>query len=160
MGCVVLCLILSAIISVLTGSYTFLIVFVAVLVVMLIYNLYQIGKISEYSNQLNLIRESTEKSIIEKYEFDHQIFISRYGTPDKSIIVRSNDINSEIRVFESKKKIFILGVFYNFSDIISCSFIDNSSTYKGKIVATIHTDNANMIGRAIAGGVVAGNQLL
>lgn len=71
MGCVVLCLILSAIISVLTGSYTFLIVFVAVLVVMLIYNLYQIGKISEYSNQLNLIRESTEKSIIEKYEFDH-----------------------------------------------------------------------------------------
>lgn len=156
MGCVILCLILLVIISVLTGSYAILIVFVSALFVMLIYYFYQTSKISEDAHQQNLIRKSKEEAIKEKYEVDHQVFLSNYGTPDKSIIIKHNDINAEIHVFEDKQEICILGKFYNFSDIISCSCSDNSTTYKGKTVATTHTANASMVSRAIAGGVVAG----
>lgn len=156
MGCVILCLILIIILSVLTGSYACLVIFVAGLIVMLIYYFYQTSKISEEATQQSLIRKSKEEAKKENYEVDHQAFLSNYGTPDKSIIIKPNDINSEINVFEAKRKIYILGKFYDFSDIISCSYTDNSTTFKGKTVATTHADNVSMAGRAIAGGVVAG----
>ena len=72
------------------------------------------------------------------------------------MVISDLDLNSEIHVYESSKKVFILGKEYSFKDVISCTFSDNPRIVKGKITAVTKSKNGNVIGRAIVGDVVAG----
>lgn len=102
-------------------------------------------------------RKAELKAKAEEYEIQKKTFLSENGDPDKSIIIRENEIGSEIHVYESKKTIFIMGKPYSFNDIMSCTFDDNPKTIKGKISAVTKSDNGNVIGRSIVGGVVGGS---
>lgn len=101
-----------------------------------------------------------EKERLSKaYEIQKNAFIDQHGIPDSTIYLKDYDINEEINVYESQKKIFIRGIEFGFKDIISCTFTDNPTTIKGKIssVSESKTDNGNAFGRAIVGGAIAGS---
>ena len=102
-------------------------------------------------------REAALKAKSEEYEIQKQSFLTENGVPDKSIIIKENEIDSEIHVYESKKTVFIMGKPYGFNDIMSCTISDNPKTIKGKISAVTKSDNGNVIGRSIVGGVVGGS---
>ncbi|MBR1652225.1 MAG: hypothetical protein IJ692_02405 [Alloprevotella sp.] len=63
----------------------------------------------------------------------------------------------KLYINESLQKIFIQGNDYNFSDILSFSVQDNSRTIFSGTSSTAKTNNGNMLGRAVVGGLVAGN---
>lgn len=111
-------------------------------------------EIKRKENQRKKEEELKEKRKI--YEEKQQAFINTNGTPDKSIIIKDLDLNSEIHVYEKSQKIFILGKEYSFQDIISCTLSDNSRIVKGKMTAVTKSKTGNVIGRSIVGDVLAG----
>lgn len=110
----------------------------------------------ELAEQQRKEREAKIKLKTDEYSKLKQEFIDKNGEPDKTIILKELDINSEINVFENNKKVFILGKEYSFNEIISCQLSDNSKVVKGKITAVTKSKNGNVIGRAIVGDLVAG----
>lgn len=100
-----------------------------------------------------------KEKLCQEYEFQKNAFIDKYGVPDTTIFWNEYDMNSEINVYESQKKVFIMGSEYAFKDILSCTFIDNPTTIKGKVraVSQSKADNGSTIGRAIVGGAIAGS---
>ena len=92
----------------------------------------------------------------EEYNELKQHFLTTNGTPDKSIIIKKLDINSEIHVWEMSKKVFIMGKEFEFKDVMSCTFSDNPRVIKGKVTAVTKSKNGSVIGRSIVGDLVAG----
>ena len=86
----------------------------------------------ERKEQDRLRREEKLKAQTEEYEALKQQFFATNGTPDKTILIKELDLNSEIHVYESSKRVFILGKEYAFKDIMSCTFSDNPQVIKGK----------------------------
>ena len=102
-------------------------------------------------------QQQEEAELLAMYRSQKQSFLLENGIPDKSIILKTNEIDSEIHVYESNKTIFIMGKRYQFKDILSCTIDDNPRTIKGKITALKKTDNRNVIGRSIVGGAIGGS---
>lgn len=117
----------------------------------------KIGK-NEKEKELERKRqqEANMRTKAAEYEIQKQSFLSKNGIPDKTIILEKDEIDSEIHVYENKKIVFLLGKPYDFKDIMTCTFCDNPKTIKGKISAVTKSDNGNVIGRSIVGGVVGG----
>ena len=101
---------------------------------------------------MNRIKEQTEA-----YNNQKKQFLEVNGAPDKTIILKELDINSEIIAYENSKRVFIMGKEYAFKDIISCTFSDNPRVIKGRVTAITKNKNGNVIGRAIVGDLVAGS---
>ncbi|MBQ6681865.1 MAG: hypothetical protein IJM78_06510 [Prevotella sp.] len=110
----------------------------------------------EKREQARLKREERLKARTEEYEALKQQFLTANGTPEKTIVIDELDLNSEIHVYESSKRVFILGKEYAFKDVMSCTFSDNPRVIKGKITAVTKSKNGSIIGRSIVGDVVAG----
>lgn len=110
----------------------------------------------EKREQARLKREERLKARTEEYEALKQQFFTANGTPEKTIVIDELDLNSEIHVYESSKRVFILGKEYAFKDVMSCTFSDNPRVIKGKITAVTKSKNGSIIGRTIVGDVVAG----
>ena len=83
-------------------------------------------------------------------------FFAANGTPDKTIVVRELDLNSEIHVYEHSKKVFIMGKEYTFKDVLACSVSSQERIEKGNIISVTGSDNGSVAGRAIVGGIIAG----
>lgn len=111
-------------------------------------------EIKRKESQRKKEEELKEKKRI--YEEQKQTFISTNGTPDKSIIIKDFDLNSEIHAYEKSQKIFIMGKEYSFNDIISCTLSDNSRIVKGKMTAVTKSKTGDVLGRSIVGDVFAG----
>ena len=82
--------------------------------------------------------------------------LSANGMPDKTIVVRELDLNSEIHVYEHSKKVFIMGKEYTFKDVLACSVSSQERIEKGNIISVTGSDNGSVAGRAIVGGIIAG----
>lgn len=132
------------------------IVFVVLFIIRVIISIQDEEKRKKNKEQDRLEREEKLKAQTEEYETLKQQFLTTNGTPDKSIVIDKLDINSEIHVYESSKRVFIHGKEYAFKDVISCTFSDNPRVIKGKITAVTKSKNSSVIGRAIVGDVVAG----
>lgn len=111
-----------------------------------------------------LEREAAAKALEEKktqYKESRQALIQEWGEPDKTIVIEEYNINGEIRAYEAKRKVTIMDKTYSFSDILQCQFSDNPVVVKGRTTitssGTTKTDNGNMFGRAVVGGLVAGS---
>ena len=76
--------------------------------------------------------------------------------PDKTIVVRELDLNSEIHVYENSKKVFIMGKEYSFKDVLACSLSNQERIVKGNIISVTESNNGSVAGRAIVGGIIAG----
>ena len=83
-------------------------------------------------------------------------FFAANGTPDKTIVVRELDLNSEIHVYEHSKKVFIMGKEYTFKDVLACSVSSQERIEKGNVTAVTESNNGSVIGRAIVGDIIAG----
>lgn len=98
---------------------------------------------------------------LKRYDNEYEDLVEKMGgaKPDRAIIFGLT-ISKEIWVYDTLKKVIIQKKVYDFSDILSCSCKDYERVEKGdtKITSTstTKTDNGNMIGRAIIGGVIAG----
>lgn len=99
-------------------------------------------------------QQDAEKSKVFS-DFTEQYY-SEHGSPDKVIIIDRNDINGVIFVHEDKKEVFIKGKIYPFRDIISCTFIDSTTTIKGTVTAVTKSKLGSSIGRAVIGDAIAG----
>ena len=130
--------------------------FVVIFIFAAIFGNIEEAKKKEREEQRRIEREEKLKIQTEEYNALKQQFLATNGTPDKSLVISNLDLNSEIHVYESSKKVFILGKEYSFKDVISCTFSDNPRVVKGKITAVTKSKNGNVIGRAIVGDVVAG----
>ena len=63
-------------------------------------------------------QQQEEAELLAMYRSQKQSFLLENGIPDKSIILKKNEIDSEIHVYESNKTIFIMGKRYQFKDIL------------------------------------------
>lgn len=131
-------------------------VFVVILPFMIMSHINAEKDRKELAEQQNKEREARIKLKTEEYNKLKQELIDKNGEPDKTIILKDLDINSEINVFEDIKKVFVLGKEYSFKEIISCQLSDNSKVVKGKITAVTKSKNGSVIGRAVVGDLVAG----
>jgi len=113
-------------------------------------------EVEKKKEQARIQREEKQKAQTEEYNALKQQFLTTNGMPDKSLVISQLDINSEIHVYETAKKIFIMGKEYAFKDIISCTFSDSPRVIKGRITAVTKSNNSSVIGRSIVGDVVAG----
>lgn len=92
------------------------------------------------------------------YELKKKEQIAKMGEADKVISLEEYDINQEIAIFGKTEKIILLGKEYSFSDILECTYDDDLKIIKGKTeyISTTTAKNGNTVGRAIVGGVLAG----
>lgn len=132
------------------------IIVVVFFIIMMIVAFQEEEKRKEKKEQARLKREEKLKAQTEEYETLKQQFLTTNGTPDKTLVIDKLDLNSEIHVYESSKRVFIHGKEYAFKDVMSCTFSDNPRVIKGKITAVTKSKNGSVIGRAIVGDVVAG----
>lgn len=93
---------------------------------------------------------------IAEYNAQKEHFLAINGTPDKSIIINEFDLNSEIHVYESTKKVFIMGKEYSFNDVMSCTVSSRDRIERGNITAITESNNGSIVGRAVVGDIVAG----
>lgn len=131
-------------------------VIVFLFLIMMIISSSKEEKRKEQYEQERLKIEERLKAQREEYVTLKKQFLTANGTPDKTLVIAPFDLNSEIHVFESSKRVFILGKEYAFKDVMSCTFSDNPRVIKGKITAVTKSKNGSVIGRAIVGDVVAG----
>ena len=102
-------------------------------------------------------RESLKREARQaEYIAQKKQFLAANGTPDKTIVVRELDLNSEIHVYENSKKVFIMGKEYTFKDVLACSVSSQERIEKGNIISVTGSDNGSVAGRAIVGGIIAG----
>lgn len=134
-----------------------IIIFVGAFVIGIIVNSSQEEERKKKKEQKRLEREQRIKEQTEAYNNQKKQFLEVNGTPDKTIILKELDINSEIIAYENSKRVFIMGKEYAFKDIISCTFSDNPRVIKGRVTAITKNKNGNVIGRAIVGDLVAGS---
>lgn len=146
------------------GAYIIVIavVFVLATVVMFIVKNHgekeRMAKEQKEAEKNKAIKLAEVERIIQNYEIQKNDLIAKYGNPDAIVYIKEYDINEEIIVYETKKKVIIRGKEFAFIDILSCTFSDNPTMVKGKIlsVSDTKTDNGNALGRAIVGGAIAG----
>lgn len=97
---------------------------------------------------------------VKAYESGLATLRSELGDADKTIIIGECDLDNEIRVYPGRNAITILGKTYDFKAILSCSCTDDYAVSRGDaaIKADGHTstDTGGMIGRAVVGGLIAG----
>ena len=108
----------------------------------------------------NAKKEREKELQKEIYEKDVAALINEMGEPEKTIVFAENDLKQEIRASSKTKQVYILGKLYDFDSIISCNSTDAYRVVKGKATisssGTTKTDNGNMLGRAVVGGMLAG----
>lgn len=96
-------------------------------------------------------REAEKKEKIQREVEEKEI--QEYGNCTNSIKWWFDSKTFLIRVFEESKTIFIKKEKFSFSDIIGVNFVDNANNAK---TMSTTTDNKNMFGRAVVGGLLAG----
>ena len=106
------------------------IVIVVFFFIMMIVAIQEEEKRKEKKEQARLKREEKLKAQTEEYETLKQQFLTTNGTPDKTLVIDKLDLNSEIHVYESSKRVFIHGKEYAFKDVMSCTFSDNPRVIK------------------------------
>ena len=156
-------LIIFCIFSFIAGwtSFGFILLFITVIVG--IYGFFFISTIDEKQKEKDKKRkimaakrnaENESKALIYKNELNE--LITKYGEPDKTIILENFNLSKEIIVFGKTNRIWILGRDLSMNDILHCSLSDNSKVIEGKINYETNTDGGNMIKRAVIGNIILG----
>ena len=141
--------------SVETVNYV-LIGFLVFIGIMILFGIF--GGIYDFkTNKAKKEKERLEREAKQaEYIAQKKQFLAANGTPDKTIVVRELDLNSEIHVYENSKKVFIMGKEYSFKDVLACSVSNQERIVKGNIISVTESNNGSVAGRAIIGGIIAG----
>lgn len=137
---------------------------IAVFMAVIIIIAKELNKQKEDEEKARLELEEKRKTELEErrmaYESKLAALNSVIGRADKTIIFGEYDLDSEIRVYSGRNSITIFGKSYDFKAILSCTSTDDYSVKRGK--AKIDTsgdtssDTLGAVGRAVVGGLVAG----
>ena len=141
--------------SVETVNYV-LIGFLVFIGIMILFGIF--GGIYDFkTNKAKKEKERLEREAKQaEYIAQKKQFLSANGMPDKTIVIRELDLNSEIYVYEHSKKVFIMGKEYTFKNVLACSVSSHERIEKGNIISVTGSDNGSVAGRAIVGGIIAG----
>lgn len=90
------------------------------------------------------------------YNAKKEELISKYGQPDKTIILEELNLEKEIIAFGNTNRVWLLGKDLPMNDVLSCTFNDNQRIEKGKVSYETKTSTGNMAKRAVVGGVLTG----
>lgn len=110
-------------------------------------------------------RIAKEKAMAKKNETEAATISTMMSHYDKVIPVDANEYTgykgwaNAFYVNVSDKKIIAAGRLIEFSDLISCTFVDNShvkSTQTGTANSQTKADNGSVVGRAVVGGIIGG----
>ena len=110
-------------------------------------------------------RIAKEKAMVEKNDAEAATISAMMSHYDKVIPVDANEYTgykgwaNAFYVNVSDKKIIAAGRLIDFSDLISCTFVDNGhvkSTQKGTANSQTKADNGSVVGRAVVGGIIGG----
>lgn len=107
----------------------------------------------EEARTQEMIKFEKEK---QKYDSAMSDLVNKYGNPDKVISLNGYDINNDIIAFGNAERIWITGKDLQMSDILNCTYNDNSYIEKGAVSYETRTKNGSMATRAIVGGVLTG----
>lgn len=110
-------------------------------------------------------KEKERKELMDKNnKYEQQCILSIIGRYDKVIFIDGNEETgykgwkNAFYVNVESQTIIASGRLIAFKDILSCSYSDNSQVlYNQTAHSTTTTDSGNMVGRAIVGGVIAGD---
>ena len=137
-----------------------LVIFFVLVGVALIWANNENTKKQEEMKQMNekiAIKKKAEKEAkIPIYNNARNELITKYGQPDKTIILEELNLEKEIIAFGDTNRIWLLGKDLSMKDILSCTFSDNSRVEKGKVSYETKTSTGNMAKRAVVGGVLTG----
>lgn len=155
---------LFSIISFAIGGNTFGTVLLIITCILIIYYIVSIRKKKKHekeNREKEIAREKAEDLklntiIIPNYNKDLKELISKYGTPTKTFKFEQYNLENEIIAFEESKRIWICGKDLQMSDILKCSYVDDYSIVKGKIISSTKTNNGSMVKRAIVGDLLLG----
>lgn len=103
--------------------------------------------------------EEEAKSIADKAEDDSILseLIAKYGKPDKIILFSDNRIKNSFMVFSNAKNIYASTQIIPFQQLTDCEITDELGTrYHLTTEGVIGSGNGKIIGRSIAGGLIAG----
>lgn len=147
-----------------TAIMVFVLGFVAVTMIMIIILAKELNKQKEDEEKVRLDLEEKRKAELEDrrkaYESKLAALNSEIGRADKTIIFGEYDLDNEIRVYSGRNSITIFGKSYDFKAILSCTSTDDYSVKRGKAKidtsGDTSTDTLGAVGRAVVGGLVAG----
>jgi hypothetical protein len=108
---------------------------------------------AEKKRQMNLAYQAEVARIYKSWLND---YTERNGVPDKIINIKNNNTKQIIIAHESSKRVYILGQFYDFKDILNCNFSDSPRIIKGAVKTVTKSNTGSTVGRAIVGDVIAG----
>lgn len=113
-------------------------------------------KRQEWQAKMKAEKEERAKA----YESGLAALRAELGDADKTIALAEHDLDSEIRVYSARNAITILGKTYDFKAILSCTSTDDYSVKRGKAKidtsGDTSTDTLGAVGRAVVGGLIAG----
>lgn len=123
----------------------------------LIYDRIRCWRLTEKANAERKVREQQREVEKRKYDIWLQNYIISNGQPDKTMVLRPDDMYGIILVYGGAKKVFLHGKTLSFKDILGCRLTDNTTTVKGKMTATTESDTGSALGRAIVGRMIGGS---
>lgn len=114
-------------------------------------------KIKLRNERIAIEKKAEREAKIPIYNSDRNKLISKYGEPDKAIILEELNLNKEIIAFGKVNRIWVLGKDLPMGDILSCTFSDNPRVVKGKVTYDTKTNGGNMVKRAVVGNILLGD---
>lgn len=147
-----------------TATMVFILCAFAALATMIIVLVRESDKQKEEEEKARLELEEKRKTELEErrkaYESKLAALNSEIGRADKTIIFGEYDLDNEIRVYSGRNSITIFGKSYDFKAILSCTSTDDYSVKRGKAKidtsGDTSTDTLGAVGRAVVGGLIAG----
>ena len=96
-----------------------------------------------------------------KYNIAKNELFARNGEPCKTIVISESrfdlfNINNELIVFDTAKKLWLCGHEISIDDINSFAIDDESVIQKGQVTAVTSTDTSSLASRSIAGALIGG----
>ena len=92
------------------------------------------------------------------YNQHYNELISKYGVPDKALIVEEHNLDTAIIAFGKVNRIWLLGKDLPMSDILGCTFSDNPRIKRGNMLCKTTTNTNDMIKRAWIGDFLHGEK--
>ncbi len=136
-------------------------VIAVVIIIFVVNSLRQEEREREKRRQEWQAKMKAEKEVrVKAYESGLAALRSEFGDADKTIALAEHDLDSEIRVYSGRNAITIFGKTYDFKAILSCTSTDDYSVKRGKAKIDTEgdtsTDTLGVVGRAVVGGLIAG----
>lgn len=132
-------------------------VVIGIPVILFFWYLYKEDQKANKFKQALLNQQEMQKKKEEDYNNQRNSFVRLNGLPDKTYSLEPFNINADIDVYDKDNRLFIFGKEYDFTSILDSYITDSAQTIKGSIKAVTTSNNADVLGRSVVGGLIGGS---